>query len=40
MPADDHRRRSVGLGSIGWGFGNGFRVEIVGNYRQNSIRCQ
>ncbi|MBV9538902.1 MAG: OmpA family protein [Acidisphaera sp.] len=23
----------VGLGSIGWGFGNGLRVEIEGNYR-------
>ena len=25
----------VGLGSIGWGFGNGVRVEIEGNYRNN-----
>ncbi|HTW26129.1 MAG TPA: OmpA family protein [Acetobacteraceae bacterium] len=27
----------VGLGSIGWGFGNGFRVEVEGNYRHNRI---
>jgi OOP family OmpA-OmpF porin len=26
------------LGSIGWGFGNGLRVELEGNYRNNSIR--
>lgn len=25
----------TGLGSIGWGLGNGFRVEIEGNYRNN-----
>src|SRR3954470_8370842 len=23
----------VGLGSLGYGFGNGFRVEVEGNYR-------
>ena len=23
----------VGLGSVGWGFGNGFRMEVEGNYR-------
>ena len=27
----------VGVGSIGWGFGNGFRAEIEGNYRNNSV---
>ena len=27
----------VGLGSVGYGFGNGFRVELEGNYRQNGI---
>jgi outer membrane protein OmpA-like peptidoglycan-associated protein len=27
----------VGLASIGWGFGNGLRAEIEGNYRQNSL---
>ncbi|MBS7809634.1 OmpA family protein [Roseococcus pinisoli] len=26
------------LGSIGWGFGNGLRVEIEGNYRNNAVR--
>lgn len=27
----------VGLGAIGWGFGNGIRAEIEGNYRQNEV---
>ncbi|MFL1462261.1 OmpA family protein [Roseococcus sp. DSY-14] len=27
----------VGVGSIGWGFGNGIRAEIEGNYRNNSV---
>ena len=27
----------VGLASIGWGFGNGLRAEIEGNYRQNTL---
>ena len=26
----------VGLGSIGWGFGNGLRLELEGNYRYNN----
>jgi OOP family OmpA-OmpF porin len=26
------------VGSIGWGFGNGLRVEIEGNYRNNNVR--
>ena len=25
------------LGSVGWGFGNGLRVEVEGNYRQNHV---
>jgi len=25
------------VGSIGWGFGNGLRVELEGNYRNNSV---
>ena len=28
----------VALGSVGYGFGNGFRVEIEGDYRQNEVR--
>ena len=28
----------VGLVSVGYGFGNGLRAEIEGNYRQNSLR--
>ncbi|HET8637333.1 MAG TPA: OmpA family protein [Acidobacteriaceae bacterium] len=28
----------AGVLSLGYGFGNGFRAEIEGNYRQNSIR--
>jgi outer membrane protein OmpA-like peptidoglycan-associated protein len=27
----------VGVGSIGWGFGNGLRAEIEGNYRHNDV---
>jgi outer membrane protein OmpA-like peptidoglycan-associated protein len=26
-----------GVGSLGWGFGNGVRLEIEGNYRQNEV---
>ena len=26
---------SVGLGSVGWGFGNGLRIEAEGNFRRN-----
>jgi OmpA-OmpF porin, OOP family len=28
----------VGVGSVGWGFGNGFRVELEGDYRYNDVR--
>jgi outer membrane protein OmpA-like peptidoglycan-associated protein len=27
----------AGLGSIGWGFGNGLRAEVEGNYRENTL---
>ena len=27
----------VGLGSLGWGFGNGLRLEAEGNYRSNDV---
>lgn len=27
----------TGLGAIGWGLGNGFRVELEGNYRNNNF---
>ena len=27
----------VGLGSIGWGFGNGVRLEVEGSYRSNDV---
>src|ERR1700722_9135619 len=27
----------VGLGSLGYAFGNGFRLEVEGNYRQNGL---
>ena len=27
----------IGSGAVGWGFGNGFRVEIQGDYRQNRL---
>ena len=29
----------VGLGSVGWGFGNGVRAELEGNYRQQSSKA-
>lgn len=32
---DDYTTGITGLGSIGWGLGNGFRVELEGNYRNN-----
>jgi OmpA-OmpF porin, OOP family len=28
----------VGLGSVGWGFGNGLRVELEGNFRYNEVK--
>jgi len=28
----------VGLGTVGWGFGNGFRAELEGGYRRNDLR--
>lgn len=27
----------VGVGSVGWGFGNGFRVELEGDFRNNGV---
>ncbi len=27
----------VGVASLGWGFGNGLRAEVEGNYRQNGV---
>ncbi|QDH16741.1 OmpA family protein [Swingsia samuiensis] len=32
---DRYHTGVTGLGSIGWGFGNGFRVEVEGNYRNS-----
>ncbi|OUJ09067.1 OmpA family protein [Gluconobacter sp. DsW_058] len=35
----DHYQAGVtGLGSVGWGLGNGFRVEVEGNYRNNRLQ--
>jgi outer membrane protein OmpA-like peptidoglycan-associated protein len=28
----------IGDGAVGWGFGNGFRVELEGDYLQNALR--
>jgi OOP family OmpA-OmpF porin len=33
-----NREDVMGLGSIGWGFGNGLRAELEGNYRTNRIK--
>jgi outer membrane protein OmpA-like peptidoglycan-associated protein len=29
---------AIALGSVGWGFGNGFRLEVEGDWRNNAIR--
>lgn len=35
----DHYNAGVtGIGAIGWGLGNGFRVEVEGNYRNNQLQ--
>ena len=35
----DHYDTGVtGIGSVGWGLGNGFRVEVEGNYRNNRLQ--
>ena len=34
----DARAGAVGVLSLGWGFGNGFRMEIEGDYRYNQFR--
>ncbi|MCX8667401.1 OmpA family protein [Acetobacteraceae bacterium B3987] len=34
---DDFATGITGLGSIGWGLGDGFRVELEGNYRNNRL---
>jgi outer membrane protein OmpA-like peptidoglycan-associated protein len=31
------RNGFVGVGAVGWGFGNGLRAEVEGNYRQNAF---
>ena len=28
----------AGLGSVGWGFGNGLRLEVEGNYRNDTLQ--
>jgi OOP family OmpA-OmpF porin len=34
----DYDNGYVGLGTVGWGFGNGFRAELEGGYRRNDVR--
>ncbi|GAN55531.1 OmpA family protein [Tanticharoenia sakaeratensis] len=34
---DEYKTGVTGIGAMGWGFGNGFRVEIEGNYRNNQL---
>lgn len=40
MPSGrDHYQAGVtGIGAVGWGLGNGFRVEVEGNYRNNRLQ--
>jgi OmpA-OmpF porin, OOP family len=35
---DKYHTGAVGIGSVGWGLGNGFRVEIEGNYRNSGLK--
>ncbi|MFT9016376.1 MAG: OmpA family protein [Acetobacter sp.] len=35
---DRWRTGGVGIGSVGWGLGNGFRVEVEGDYRSMAYR--
>lgn len=35
---DQFRTGAIGLGAIGWGLGNGFRVELEGHYRNNDLK--
>ncbi|NVN11774.1 OmpA family protein [Nguyenibacter vanlangensis] len=35
---DSYHTGVTGIGSVGWGLGNGFRVEIEGNYRNNGLQ--
>ena len=36
-PSQQIKPGFVGVGSLGWGFGNGFRAEVEGNYRYNKF---
>ena len=35
---DEFHPGATGIGSIGWGLGNGFRVEVEGHYRNNDLK--
>lgn len=35
---DQFRTGAIGEGAIGWGLGNGFRVELEGHYRNNDLK--
>ncbi|MFW7269813.1 OmpA family protein [Gluconacetobacter sp. Hr-1-5] len=35
---DKYHTGAVGIGSIGWGLGNGFRVEVEGDYRNSGLK--
>lgn len=35
---DEFKTGATGIGSIGWGLGNGFRVEVEGLYRNNDLK--
>ncbi|GBQ83819.1 outer membrane protein [Gluconacetobacter johannae DSM 13595] len=35
---DSYHTGATGIGSVGWGLGNGFRVEVEGDYRNNGLK--
>ncbi|MBB2203147.1 OmpA family protein [Gluconacetobacter tumulisoli] len=35
---DSYHTGVTGIGSVGWGLGNGFRVEVEGDYRNNGLK--
>jgi opacity protein-like surface antigen len=36
-PKNLFKEGGIGIAAIGWGFGDGFRLELEGSYRQNAV---